>query len=164
VQRAFCSARQGKLSDISFQYKTGCTQNLASDTIDISVPRAIATTPITFSTLRDSTYSDSSTHSRTSQRLKLRSRNESCPTGYDDIRAADNWRPLLAIADEAGGEWPGRARQAALNLAGADGAGEEDRSLLLLAGSGAVNDLEPPNSKRADRDLLRSRSLDALSD
>ena len=27
-------------------------------------------------------------------------------------RAADNWRPLLAIADAAGGEWPGRARRA----------------------------------------------------
>src|SRR5262249_21904188 len=27
-------------------------------------------------------------------------------------RAADNWRPLLAIADIAGGEWPERARAA----------------------------------------------------
>jgi hypothetical protein len=27
-------------------------------------------------------------------------------------RAADNWRPLLAIADVAGGEWPDRAREA----------------------------------------------------
>ena len=33
-------------------------------------------------------------------------------------RAADNWRPLLAIADLAGGEWPGRARRAALALSG----------------------------------------------
>ena len=33
-------------------------------------------------------------------------------------RAADNWRPLLAIADLAGGEWPGLARQAALALSG----------------------------------------------
>lgn len=30
------------------------------------------------------------------------------PAGLND-RAADNWRPLLAIADEAGGAWPGRA-------------------------------------------------------
>ena len=28
-------------------------------------------------------------------------------------RVADNWRPLLAIADAAGGEWPSLARQAA---------------------------------------------------
>src|SRR5215472_10078158 len=29
-------------------------------------------------------------------------------------RAADAWLPLLAIADQAGGEWPGRARAAAV--------------------------------------------------
>lgn len=33
-------------------------------------------------------------------------------------RAADNWRPLLAIADMAGGEWPAKARHAALTLSG----------------------------------------------
>jgi Protein of unknown function (DUF3631) len=33
-------------------------------------------------------------------------------------RAADNWRPLLAIADLAGGEWPKRAREAARTLSG----------------------------------------------
>ena len=37
------------------------------------------------------------------------------PAELDD-RAADSWEPLLAIADEAGGEWPERARQAALFL------------------------------------------------
>jgi hypothetical protein len=33
-----------------------------------------------------------------------------------DSRAADGWEPLLAIADLAGGDWPGRARRAALEL------------------------------------------------
>jgi putative DNA primase/helicase len=33
-------------------------------------------------------------------------------------RAADNWRPLLAIADTIGGEWPARAREAAEGLSG----------------------------------------------
>jgi putative DNA primase/helicase len=33
-------------------------------------------------------------------------------------RAADNWRPLLAIADVAGGDWPTRAREAACTLSG----------------------------------------------
>jgi hypothetical protein len=33
-------------------------------------------------------------------------------------RAADNWRPLLAIADLAGGDWPQRAREAARALSG----------------------------------------------
>jgi putative DNA primase/helicase len=45
-------------------------------------------------------------------------------------READNWRPLLAIADVAGGEWPERARTAAraAHLAAAD----DDASLLEL--------------------------------
>jgi Protein of unknown function (DUF3631) len=37
------------------------------------------------------------------------------PQGLDD-RAADNWRPLFAIADAAGGDWPELARRAALKL------------------------------------------------
>jgi putative DNA primase/helicase len=36
-------------------------------------------------------------------------------------RAADNWRPLFAIADAAGGEWPSRARRAAVTLTAGDG-------------------------------------------
>jgi hypothetical protein len=44
-------------------------------------------------------------------------------------RAADNWRPLLAIADLAGGEWPEQARRAALGVSGTleaqDGTGEQ---------------------------------------
>jgi putative DNA primase/helicase len=39
------------------------------------------------------------------------------PEALND-RAADNWRPLLAIADLAAGEWPARARAAALTLSG----------------------------------------------
>jgi len=35
-------------------------------------------------------------------------------------RAQDNWEPLLAIADHAGGGWPERARAAALKMAGAE--------------------------------------------
>ena len=47
-------------------------------------------------------------------------------------RAADNWRPLLAIADAAGGDWPERARAAAITLS-ADGAADQDsmRTMLL---------------------------------
>src|SRR5206468_5707634 len=41
-------------------------------------------------------------------------------------RAADNWEPLLAIADLAGGDWPARARRAALALSIAPD--EDDRS------------------------------------
>jgi putative DNA primase/helicase len=41
------------------------------------------------------------------------------PAGLND-RAADNWRPLLAIADLAGTAWAQRARTAARALAGAE--------------------------------------------
>jgi len=39
------------------------------------------------------------------------------PGALDD-RASDNWRPLIAVADAAGGKWPGRATAAALALSG----------------------------------------------
>jgi hypothetical protein len=42
------------------------------------------------------------------------------PAGFVN-RVADNWRPLLAVADVVGGEWPERARQAASKLT-SDGA------------------------------------------
>jgi putative DNA primase/helicase len=48
-------------------------------------------------------------------------------------RACDLWEPLLAIAERAAGEWPERARAAALALSGA-GANEDDtRGIELLA-------------------------------
>jgi hypothetical protein len=37
-----------------------------------------------------------------------------------DDRAADNWRPLLCIADIAGGNWPTEARKAAIALSGSE--------------------------------------------
>jgi hypothetical protein len=39
------------------------------------------------------------------------------PDALND-RAADNWRPLLAIADLADGDWPERAREAARTISG----------------------------------------------
>jgi putative DNA primase/helicase len=57
------------------------------------------------------------------------------PSGLHD-RAADNWRPLLAIADAAGGEWPKLARAAALALSGGDDA--ETLATMLLADLRAV--------------------------
>jgi putative DNA primase/helicase len=45
-------------------------------------------------------------------------------------RAADNSRPLIAIADVAGGYWPARARQAAEELGGSRG--EQTASVMLL--------------------------------
>ena len=47
-------------------------------------------------------------------------------------READNWRPLLAIADEAGGEWPERARAAVLAVHATGGSDDASRLELLL--------------------------------
>jgi Protein of unknown function (DUF3631) len=46
-------------------------------------------------------------------------------------RQADNWRPLLAIADAAGGKWPAKARAAALALSGQQA--DDSESIDLLA-------------------------------
>jgi hypothetical protein len=46
-------------------------------------------------------------------------------------RAAEVWEPLFAIADMAGGEWPTRARAAAVLLHGADDS-DETLGVLLL--------------------------------
>lgn len=46
-------------------------------------------------------------------------------------RAADNWRPLIAIADRAGGEWPARARRIAVALGGSRN--EQTAGIMLLA-------------------------------
>jgi hypothetical protein len=54
------------------------------------------------------------------------------PDELDD-RAWDYWEPLLAIADLAGGEWPARARAAAVELSSGEGREDESVSLLLLA-------------------------------
>jgi putative DNA primase/helicase len=62
---------------------------------------------------------------------RFRRADPSVPEELSD-RACDNWRPLFAIADAAGGDWPDRARRAALLLNESD-AMEEDKGTLLLA-------------------------------
>ena len=58
----------------------------------------------------------------------LRKADAEAPGTLND-RAADNWRPLLAIADLAGGEWPERARAAAKALS--QGVDEAESSPLI---------------------------------
>lgn len=49
-------------------------------------------------------------------------------------RAQDNWEPLLAIADAAGGDWPQRARRTAQAITGAEAANDApDANTELLA-------------------------------
>jgi hypothetical protein len=54
------------------------------------------------------------------------------PEQLDD-RAADGWEPLLAIADVAGGEWPQRARRAALALSAEQDRDPDSHRVQLLA-------------------------------
>ena len=76
----------------------------------------------------------------------LRAADPEVPEELND-RAGDNWRPLLAIADTAGGSWPERARKAAEVLSGAVQEGDASVRALLLA------DL---------RDLFTTRKVDEL--
>ena len=56
------------------------------------------------------------------------------PAIPDDLRdrAADVWEPLFAIADLAGGDWPQRARRAALELSAPADVDEESTGVHLL--------------------------------
>jgi hypothetical protein len=62
----------------------------------------------------------------------LRAADPAVPAELED-RQADNWRPLLAIADEAGGAWPDLARTAARRLAGAVAEADTAAPVQLLA-------------------------------
>jgi hypothetical protein len=53
-------------------------------------------------------------------------------------RQADNWRPLLAIADEVGGAWPDQARAAAKALSGVEQLEEDDIAVAALQDVGAL--------------------------
>ncbi len=64
-------------------------------------------------------------------RDRLRRADPAIPQGLHD-RAADNWRALFAIADVAGGDWPERARRAAVSLLD-DDAAEDAAGVMLLA-------------------------------
>ncbi len=53
------------------------------------------------------------------------------PEGLDD-RAQDNWRILIAIADQAGGHWPETARAAAVALSSEAAKGDDGMSAGVL--------------------------------
>jgi len=74
---------------------------------------------------------------------QLREADPDVPESLDD-RAADNWRPLLAIADTAGGDWPARAREAAkaLSLGRGDEGGAKVELLSDLAAIWEARDVD----------------------
>lgn len=61
----------------------------------------------------------------------LRQQDPSIPEQLND-RAGDNWSPLLAIADEIGGEWPELAREAAIALSGTNESDDDSIRIQLL--------------------------------
>jgi hypothetical protein len=77
------------------------------------------------------------------------------PEQLDD-RAQDCWEPLLALAELAGGDWPKRARAAAVELAGGDRLADPSEGTLLLAHCG-----EAFAGEGADR-LATARLLELL--
>lgn len=62
-------------------------------------------------------------------------------------RAQDNWEPLLAIADAAGGHWPERARRAALKLSG-------DLDSTMTIGEELLSDIQ---------EIFEAKKLDRIS-
>ena len=68
-------------------------------------------------------------------REHLRELHQATPAMPLEDRAADTWEPLIATADHAGGDWPQRARDAAVAMTGAEAQHEEDTSasVRLLA-------------------------------
>jgi len=83
--------------------------------------------------------------------VELRDADPAVPGALND-RAQDNWRPLLAVADVAGGAWPDRARAAALALSGNDAA--EDIGAELLADIRTVFEDADDPSVLASADII----------
>jgi hypothetical protein len=82
--------------------------------------------------------------------------NPELPLELDD-RAAEAWEPLLAIANMAGGEWPERARAAALALSGDGDRDEVTTGAMLL---GAIREAFGDAEKLATSDLLSAVNSD----
>jgi hypothetical protein len=90
----------------------------------------------------------------------LRDAEPSLPEGLRD-RAADVWEPLIAIADTIGGQWPERARAAALRLSGGREAQENSPALTLLADIQTVfTEMTPDESEI----LISNELVDHLKD
>jgi putative DNA primase/helicase len=78
------------------------------------------------------------------------------PVALND-RAQDNWEPLLAIADVAGGAWPRLGREAALKISGGD-------SIAMSTGTELLSDIQKIfEAKRVDR-IKTADLISALCD
>jgi Protein of unknown function (DUF3631)/RepB DNA-primase N-terminal domain len=75
-------------------------------------------------------------------------------------RMADNWRPLLAIATAAGGDWPGRAGNAAEAAHTAAASDDASRLELLL---GDIRDAFATDAVTKVQDLLGAEQIEITS-
>jgi putative DNA primase/helicase len=77
----------------------------------------------------------------------LRGADPKMPEGFEN-RRADNWRPLFAIAEAIGGEWPGLAHEAAITLEGVSRS--QERLIELL------EDIRPllPKPEQVDAEAM----------
>ncbi len=85
----------------------------------------------------------------------LRRADPAVPDGLND-RQRDNWRPLLAIADLAGGEWPTRSRAAAVLLCKSARTDTDSLGVQLLA------DLRALFAERGTDRLASAEVVEAL--
>ena len=77
------------------------------------------------------------------------------PPGFDN-RLGDNWSLLLAIADYAGGEWPTKARKAAVKLskvADVSSIGMQLLAAIKASPSTAKDGAEPPLERMSSAEL-----------
>jgi len=89
----------------------------------------------------------------------LRDADPATPAGFTD-RQADNWIPLLAVADLVGGDWPRRAREAAKTLRGG-----RDSADLGSPGEMLLADIRDIFTRAGDPARMPTREiLDALID
>jgi hypothetical protein len=79
-------------------------------------------------------------------REQVRHARPELPESLND-RAQDNWEPLFAIADVAGGDWPARARQTALKLSGTE-------SAVMSTGTQLLADI---------REVFETRGVDRIA-
>ncbi|MEK6300540.1 MAG: DUF3631 domain-containing protein [Acidobacteriota bacterium] len=62
---------------------------------------------------------------------RLRDADPEIPDALTNSRMRDNWRPLLAVADAAGGDWPHQAREIAIFATGSTSGSESLKAMLL---------------------------------
>jgi Protein of unknown function (DUF3631) len=70
-------------------------------------------------------------------------------------RAAEGWEPLLAIAESAGGEWPMKARAAAIALSGSTEVEDDSFGVQLLADLKRIWILDDLGSVMFSHDICR---------